>query len=113
MRGRSICRPDWLSIAPPGFTSMAARRRSGRSGIHDPQVADIAHRRAASEPRLLLARPRCDGGMRLAGAAALHHPRAANIPPPRAASEPRLLLARPRCDGGMRLAGVAGHGFGA
>src|SRR5688500_8736149 len=27
MRGRSICRPDWLSIAAPGLTSMTASWR--------------------------------------------------------------------------------------
>src|SRR4051812_21230492 len=29
MRGRSSCRPDWLSMAAPGLTSMTANCRSG------------------------------------------------------------------------------------
>src|SRR5436309_13826529 len=69
MRGRSICRPDWLSIAAPGWTSMAARWRSRRSGIHRAPVGDLACTLRRHQARPLLARPRFDGGVRLAGVA--------------------------------------------
>src|SRR3954467_2105537 len=84
MRGRSIWRPDWLSIAAPGLTSIAARWRSRRSGIHRAPVGDFGgagrgcHRAGragrgavrgnafalAPETRPLLARPTLDWRVR-------------------------------------------------
>src|SRR5574337_1626852 len=53
MRGRNICRPDWLSIAAPGLTSMAASCRSIDSALHRlPAIA--VGRTAALERRPLL-----------------------------------------------------------
>src|SRR5664279_1596424 len=95
MRGRSICRPDWLSIAAPGFTSMATRRRWRGSGIHG---APVGHLGQAGVARAL----RCTGS---------GHParRARRARRARGHVETGPLLARPRVDRRTGVARVARH----